>query len=357
MAGGGLVLIGGSNTRRENQAAEVIDKALCVHVVNQSGGGPTANVNIVSPLPLPISIDAQTVDVSIDDGGNSITIDDGGLSITVDGAVDVSGSTVTIQEPLSVDDNGGSLTVDDGGASLTVDGTVAVSSLPTPVDIDIAAQTVDVEVVQPTHDDLNCNANVQQGNTDVGVLAPLAIANTDPTSGLQAQVFIDGAFGFRALFVSSAVRVDDAAGAIDPAFPAGVLRDDVLSTVGPADGDYTNMRVDSRGALWVRPSMTNESISVAPLGQTVQVGGVSTNLHVNGVGDTGLVSLYCSNPNAADETLSIQLGSGVNISVFCPAGETVPALESHFIGASRTVSALTLGASNVQVFGDFERIS
>lgn len=46
--------------------------------------------------------------------------------------------------------------------------------------------------------------------------------------------------------------VDVAAGAADPLFAAGVVHDAALSALTPADGDYTNMRVDGQGALWTR---------------------------------------------------------------------------------------------------------
>lgn len=46
--------------------------------------------------------------------------------------------------------------------------------------------------------------------------------------------------------------VDVAAGASDPVFVSGVVHDAALSTLTPADGDYTQMRVDGQGALWTR---------------------------------------------------------------------------------------------------------
>lgn len=46
--------------------------------------------------------------------------------------------------------------------------------------------------------------------------------------------------------------VDVAAGATDPLFVAGVVHDAALSALTPADGDYTQMRVDGQGALWTR---------------------------------------------------------------------------------------------------------
>lgn len=45
--------------------------------------------------------------------------------------------------------------------------------------------------------------------------------------------------------------IDSAAGAIDVGVAALAVRDDVLSTLTPADGDYTHLRVNSQGALHV----------------------------------------------------------------------------------------------------------
>lgn len=46
--------------------------------------------------------------------------------------------------------------------------------------------------------------------------------------------------------------IDAAAGATDTVVGVGVLRDDVLTTLTPADSDYTHLRVNSQGALWVQ---------------------------------------------------------------------------------------------------------
>jgi hypothetical protein len=46
--------------------------------------------------------------------------------------------------------------------------------------------------------------------------------------------------------------VDSAIGATDTGVAALAVRDDALSTLTPADGDYTHLRVDSTGAQWVR---------------------------------------------------------------------------------------------------------
>ena len=50
--------------------------------------------------------------------------------------------------------------------------------------------------------------------------------------------------------------IDTATGGTDTGVLALVTRDDALATLTPADGDNTQLRVDSTGALWVRPSGT-----------------------------------------------------------------------------------------------------
>ena len=50
--------------------------------------------------------------------------------------------------------------------------------------------------------------------------------------------------------------IDTATGATDTGVIAVVTRDDALSTLTPADGDNTQLRVDSTGALWIKPSST-----------------------------------------------------------------------------------------------------
>jgi hypothetical protein len=63
--------------------------------------------------------------------------------------------------------------------------------------------------------------------------------------------------------VETPFNVDDAAGATDAVFPAGAVRDDALTTLTPADGDYVNLRTDSTGALWVT---TDDTINVNIVG-------------------------------------------------------------------------------------------
>lgn len=73
----------------------------------------------------------------------------------------------------------------------------------------------------------------------------------DATNGLDVDVtrLIPGT-GATAL----GKAVDSAGGATDTGVAVLALRDDELTTLTPADGDYTNLRVDSTGALHVRIS-------------------------------------------------------------------------------------------------------
>ena len=179
------------------------------------------------PTPMPVSDNGTTL--SVDDGGGSLTVD-GTVAATQSGtwsmqitdgvetaSVDASnrlevavGNTVTIQDGgnvISIDDGGATLSVDDGGSSLTVDGSVTADTELTTDDLDTGAGTDTRAVVglvlaeggggvlvgsanpvpisdngttlsvddgagsltvdQATHDNLNCNANLQVADADV----------------------------------------------------------------------------------------------------------------------------------------------------------------------------------------------
>lgn len=74
---------------------------------------------------------------------------------------------------------------------------------------------------------------------------------TDDVGGIHYQrIKLD--FGGDGVTVPVITARDGAAGATDPVFAAGVIRDDVLATLTPVDGDYDAPRVDSQGALWTR---------------------------------------------------------------------------------------------------------
>jgi hypothetical protein len=74
-------------------------------------------------------------------------------------------------------------------ANMQVGNTDVGAGNPVPVDatsqgdVPVTLDGETVEVVQDTHDDLNANANMQVGNTDVGAGNPVPIKVAPPTSG------------------------------------------------------------------------------------------------------------------------------------------------------------------------------
>lgn len=135
---------------------------------------------------------------------------------------------------LSVDDNGSTLSVDDGGGSLTVDGTVAVSGTVTVGSHAVTnAGTFAVQV----------SSALPSGTNAIGKLAAnsgVDIGDVDVTSVVP---------GTGATNLGKAV--DAVAGASDTGVVPLAIRDDSLTTLTPADGDYTPLRVNSTGALHV----------------------------------------------------------------------------------------------------------
>jgi len=54
----------------------------------------------------------------------------------------------------------------------------------------------------------------------------------------------------------------DAGGATDKTIPVAAVRDDALSTLADAEGDYTQLRVNSEGALWIAGNITANPESI-----------------------------------------------------------------------------------------------
>lgn len=100
------------------------------------------------------------------------TEQDGDVVVKVgDGAVPSQQLTINVDGSINVTDNGGSLTVDATDLDIR--------------DLDSAQDSI--EVLQATHDNLNANANLQVGNTDV------ANGNPVPVSDAGGSLTIDNA--------------------------------------------------------------------------------------------------------------------------------------------------------------------
>jgi len=138
-----------------------------------------------------------------------VTPSDGTTGMSLGGGAEAGAILVTI-----ANDSTGVLTIDDGGSSITVDGTVAISG-----EVTVNATNLDIRDLVHTQD------SIQIGD---GTSVTLDIAT-----------------------------VDVASGGSDTGIAALAVRDDALTTLTPADGDYTQLRVDSVGKLWTNTELSN----------------------------------------------------------------------------------------------------
>jgi hypothetical protein len=284
------------------------------YVTIRDGAGNERGVNVTASNALTVDGSAVTQPVSgtvtanLAAGTNNIGDVDvvtvpAPLNLT-GGGVEASALRVTI-----ANDSTGVVSVDDNGGSLTIDGTVtanAGTNLNTSA-LNLEATQADVRTAVQLIDNLVLveDAAAAGGESGVQVLAvrkdtggTLASADsdftplqTDASGNLRVNVAAGGAGDGAILdgvsssikatvfdFTNSnplAVRLTDTNGdyvgagggtqytvnAVAPADPVGTAlvaeRDDQLSTLSEVEGDWTNARATSRGALWVAIPDTN----------------------------------------------------------------------------------------------------
>jgi hypothetical protein len=126
--------------------------------------------------------------------------------------------------------------------------------------------------------------------------------------------------------------IGTAAGATDAGFPMLAIRDDVLSTLADAEGDYVGLRVDSTGALHITGNITaspesvfvDDSAFVVGTDEVSAVGGVFTTDTV----DSGDVGAFAMNANRvqriaveddAGDQLAVNADGSINANVTLPA--------------------------------------
>jgi hypothetical protein len=270
----------------------------------------------------------------------TVTVQDGGGSLTVDGTVAVTGTFWQATQPVSgtvaVTDNAGSLTVDapvatpvfvrlsDGSAAIT---TLPVSLASVPSHAVTNAGTFAVQAAQsgtwnvtnvsgtvslPTGASTAANQTTIIGHVD-GIETLLGTIDADTgtlaatVSGTEVQVDVVAALpaGTNAIGklaansgvdigdvdVTSLVpgtsatslgkAVDSVAQATDTGVAALFIRDDALSTITPADGDYAPGRVDSTGAQWVAVASGSVTASGSIALTTATTGGVTPSKQID----------------------------------------------------------------------------
>lgn len=149
----------------------------------------------------------------------------------------VGGTDGTNAQILSTNASG-HLNIADGGNSITVDGTVGISgSVPVTGTFWQATQPVSIASM-PTH------AVTQSGTFTVGLNTAIP-AGTNNIGDVDVLSVIPGTGS-----TNLGKQTDSVAGATDTGVAILAIRDDVLTTLTPAYGDYTQFRVNSTGRLW-----------------------------------------------------------------------------------------------------------
>lgn len=159
-------------------------------------------------------------------------------------------------------------------------------------------------------------------------------------------------------------QVDSAAGGTDSGVATLAVRNDTLTTLTPADGDYTNLRVGSKGELWVTlaTALTSVSDSIAAVQSgtwTVQPGNTAntTAWKVDGSAVTQPVSAASLPLPSGAATSALQTQPGVDIgdvTVNNAAGASAVNIQDggNTITVDGTVSAnATLTAETTKVIG------
>lgn len=223
--------------------------------MSQGSSNPTANLT---------KINNTTVSV------NSGTTDAGTQRVIL----------ATNQPVIPVSDNGGSLTVD---GSVTVSGTVTATGPLT--DTQLRATAVPISVASiPSHPVTNAGTFAVQVSTALP-------AGTNNIGDVDVLSVIPGTGA-----TNLGKQTDSVAGATDTGVAVLAIRDDVLTTLTPADGDYTRFRVNSIGRLW-----TSASIDTAlPAG-------------TNNIGDVDVLSLP-SIPAGANTIGNVNINGTVPVS-------------------------------------------
>lgn len=130
------------------------------------------------------TVTSQQLAVNAD---GSINVTDNGGSLTVDGTLTVTATDLDIRDLDAAQDN---VAISDGTDQLEVNADGSINSVVTATDLDIrdldSAQD-SVEVLQATHDNLNANANLQVGNTDVANGNPVPVSDAGGSLTVDAN--------------------------------------------------------------------------------------------------------------------------------------------------------------------------
>lgn len=257
--------------------------------------------------------------------------------IEIGGGVEASALRVTIAS-----DSTGVLSVDDNGGSLTVDGTVSIDSgtvtvIATDLDIRDLVHTQDSIAIGDgtslTLDLVTLNSNYS------GTAVAMPIAGRYQAS---ADTFDDGDATHLLTDANGKLVISNPGGteySEDVATPATIVgtatmfeRDDALTTITPAEGDWASLRCSAEGALWVQ-DFNSDAIAASlvdietntDFGAVVGGGVEATALRVTIANDsTGVITVDANNLDIRDLTHvsdSVTIGDGTETMNVTAAGE------------------------------------
>ena len=166
-------------------------------------------------------------------------------------------------------DASGFIGVTDGGGSLTVDGTVAATQSGT-WNITNVSGTVSLPTGAATAAKQPALGTAGTASSDVITVQGIASGTALPVSDNGSSLTVDnaGTFSVQASSVIPGTgatnlgkAADSVAGATDTGVAPLFIRDDALSAITPAEGDWAPGRVDANGAQWV--SISSGSVTAS----------------------------------------------------------------------------------------------
>jgi hypothetical protein len=262
------------------------------------------------------------------------------LAINADGSINtsVSATDLDIRDLTHVSD---SVKVGDGTDFLAVNADGSINSVVTATDLDIR----DISVTQ---DSILIYANTAKDGSGTDYV-PLV----DADGHLQVDILSGSSSGTE--------YTEDAIAPAAATAPAVLVeRDDALSTITPAEGDWTKLYANERGALWVELDPTNP-VSIDDNGSSITVDGTVAATQ-SGTWNINTVTSITNDVNIADGgnsitvddgglTLSIDDG-GSSITVDGSVTVTATDLDIRDLSASQDNVAISDGTDTLDVNAD-----
>ena len=142
--------------------------------------------------------------------------------------------------------------------------------------------------------------------------------------------------------VTTAFLTDSVAGATAAVFPVGAIRDDALTTLTPVDGDYVGLRTDSVGALWVNivdasVVVTATDLDIRDLTHVSDSVKIGDGTDLLAVNTDGSINVNIVSTVLADEFHTANVGS--------PAANTVSTQTKTATGGTMLVTQITVAGS------------